>query len=67
MLTIFFWTGGGSYLPAGVDELDGAPPAERWLGVVRTAHCMDRGAWAALLACAEPVVLSSGSSNRKVS
>ena len=47
--------------------LEGAPPAVRWLGVVRTAHCMERGAWAALLACAMPVVLSSGSSTRNVS
>lgn len=54
-------------LPAGVEELAGAPPAVRWLGMVRTAHCMERGAWAALLAWAEPVVLSSGSSSRYVS
>lgn len=38
-----------------------------WLGVLRTAHCMERGAWAALLTCEAVVVLSKGSSNRNVS
>lgn len=38
-----------------------------WLGVFLTAHCMERGAWAALLAWEALVVLSSGSSSRNVS
>lgn len=47
--------------------MEGALPAALWLGVLRTAHCMERGAWAALLAWEELVVLSRGSSSRKVS
>ena len=38
-----------------------------WLGVFLTAHCMERGAWAALLAWEELVVRSRGSSIRNVS
>lgn len=50
-----------------MEELEGALPVALWLGVLRTAHCMERGAWAALLTCEAVVVLSKGSSNRKVS
>lgn len=53
--------------PDGVEELDGALPEALWLGVFLTAHCMERGAWAALLAWEELVVLSKGSSKRNVS
>lgn len=53
--------------PDGVEELDGALPEVLWLGVFLTAHCMERGAWAALLAWEALVVLSKGSSRRKVS
>lgn len=55
------------YGPDGVEELDGALPEALWLGVFLTAHCMERGAWAALLAWEALVVLSKGSSRRKVS
>lgn len=56
-----------SYRPAGVEEADGPLPLALWLGVFLTAHCMERGAWAAVLACEALVVLSSGSSSRNVS
>lgn len=50
-----------------MDVLEGAVLAARWCWVLRTAHCMDRGAWAAPLACELFVVLSNGSSSINVS
>lgn len=61
------WTETKQDWPAGVEELEGALPVARWLGVFLTAHCIERGACAALLAWEALVVLSSGSSKRKVS